>query len=104
MKKQRELRIFFIACSILFLTVTLNPTESRAQTKPNFTGNWALDKSRSNFGRFAKEAANIKITMKITHREPELKMVRSGSLGGAAAAQNLTYFTDGRGETNPGLL
>ena len=75
-----------------------------APAKPNFSGTWALDKSRSNFGRLAKEAANIHISLKITHREPEVKMIRSGSLNEVKGTQNLTYFTDERGESNPGLL
>ena len=75
-----------------------------AQAKPNFTGTWSLDSSRSDFGRLAKEAAAVKISLRITHREPDLKIVRSGSLNGQGGTQNLTYFTDGRGENNPGLL
>lgn len=91
-------------CLLCSLMLLVNVSSASAQTKPNFSGTWSLDKSRSNFGRLAKEAANVKITLKITHREPEVKMVRSGSLNGQGGAQNITYFTDGRGESNPGLL
>ncbi|MEW6127072.1 MAG: hypothetical protein AB1757_08535 [Acidobacteriota bacterium] len=68
------------------------------------SGTWVLDKSRSNFGRFAKDAANAKITLRISHKEPTVRMTRSGSLNGESRSQSLTYYTDGRGETNPGLL
>lgn len=88
----------------LGLVLVIGALPSFAQTKPNFSGSWSLDKSRSNFGRLAKEAANVKITLKITHRDPELKMTRTGNLNGQGGSQSLTYFTDGRGENNPGLL
>ena len=80
------------------------PATSLAQAKANMSGTWVLDRSRSNFGRFSKEAANAKITMKILHKEPTLKMTRSGTLNGESRSQNLTFYTDGRGETNPGLI
>jgi hypothetical protein len=91
----------FLLLSLILLT---EGTPAVAQTRPDFSGNWSLDKSRSDFGRLAKEAANIKISLKITHREPELKVVRSGSLNEQGGTENLTYFTDERGENNPGLL
>lgn len=88
----------------LLLWIATPQADVAAQTKANMSGTWVLDKSRSSFGRFAKEAANAKITMKILHKEPTLKMTRTGSLNGEARSQNLTFYTDGRGETNPGLL
>jgi hypothetical protein len=76
-----------------------------AQAKPNFSGNWALDLSRSNFGRLkSSQFNNAKMTLKISHRALELKITRNASLNGQTRNQNLTYFTDGRGETNPNLL
>src|ERR1044072_5124902 len=94
--------VFFILVSF-FLSVNQQIT-ALAQAKANMSGTWVLDKAKSNFGRFSKEAANAKITMKILHKEPTLKMTRSGSLNGEARSQSLTFYTDGRGETNPGLL
>jgi hypothetical protein len=90
-----------LVLGLLFLTWN---SPALAQAKPNFTGTWSLDKSRSKFGRLAKEAADVKLSLRITHREPELKIIRSGSLNGQGGTQNLTYFTDERGESNPGLL
>ncbi len=95
--------VFFILLNFLW-AIPNQPAKAYAQTKANMSGTWVLDKSRSNFGRLSKEAANAKITMKILHKEPTLKMTRSGSLNGTARSQSLTFYTDGRGETNPGLL
>jgi hypothetical protein len=95
--------LFFVLVSF-FLGTSNQPAHLAAQAKANMSGTWVLDKSRSSFGRFSKEAASAKITMKILHKEPTLKMTRTGSLNGEARSQSLTFYTDGRGETNPGLI
>jgi hypothetical protein len=65
--------------------------------KPDLSGVWAFDPSRSNVGK--NSAYNVEIT--ITHHDPELKMLRKLTLNGKTEQKELTYFTDGRGETNP---
>src|SRR5689334_12090598 len=104
MKEVMKRRFLLLTLLIFFCGALSLLTNTFAQTKTNMSGTWVLDKSRSNFGRFSKEAANAKITMKILHKEPTLKMTRSGSLNGESRTQNLTFYSDGRGETNPGLL
>ena len=39
--------------------------------------------------------------MKITHHDPELTMRRTFTIQGVPQEVDLTYYTDGRGETNP---
>lgn len=76
-----------------------------AQAKPNLSGNWTLDVARSNFGRLGNsQFKNARMTLKISHREPELKIVRNANLGGQSRNHNLNYYTDGRGESNPNIL
>jgi hypothetical protein len=95
---------------ILFLCVTLLPVTNSgaikaAQSRPNLSGSWTLDVSRSNFGRLASsQFSNAKMTLKISYREPELKITRSATMNGQSRNHNLVYFTDGRGETNPNIL
>jgi hypothetical protein len=97
-------------CLLLMLCATLlQVTGSEAlnvtQAKPNMSGNWTLDISRSNFGRLASsQFSNAKMTLKISYREPELKITRQASMNGQTRNHNLLYFTDGRGETNPNIL
>ena len=45
--------------------------------------------------------ANAVVTLTITHKEPGLKITRKVSVGDQQQAQELSYFNDGRGETNP---
>ena len=93
-----------IFCMIFFQAAN-SEAGNPAQVKPNLSGNWTLDLSRSNFGRLkSAQFNNAKMTLRISQRGPELKITRYASLNGQTRNHNLTYFTDGRGETNPNLL
>ena len=88
---------------VLSCVVFANAADDKS--KPDFSGNWTLDKSKSDLGQFARgNLANAAMTMSINYKEPELKMIRHIDANGQDIAQNYTYYTDGRGETNPGLF
>ncbi len=96
---KKTLLLFVLLSGIVFA----NAADDKA--KPDFSGNWTLDKSKSDLGQFARgNLANASMSMSVTYKEPEWKMVRHIDANGQNIAQNYTYYTDGRGETNPGLL
>lgn len=68
-----------------------------AQAKPNFSGEWKLNVSKSDFG--AMPAPDSR-TDKIAHADPELKdtTTQSGQMGEVTA--ELKYSTDGKETTN----
>ncbi len=70
---------------------------SKTQSKPDLSGTWVFNPSQSNVGR----ASSAKSEIKISHHDPELKIVRTIEINGQALQRELTYYTDGRGETNP---
>lgn len=101
----KRIAILFLPLCVMLCTVANIGAINAAPVKVNLSGNWTLDISRSNFGRLASsQFSNAKMTLKISHREPELKIVRSASMNGQTRNHNLNYFTDGRGETNANLL
>jgi len=65
--------------------------------KPDLSGTWAFDRTRSNVA--PRSVANAEI--KISHHDPELKISTTITINGNAQQRELTYFSDGRGETNP---
>lgn len=71
-----------------------------ARVKPDLTGTWQLDYDKSNIGKPAKGSSTAEVKIKIVHSEPELKMHRMFYRDNQPATLDLTYFTDGRGETN----
>ena len=70
-------------------------------TRPDFSGNWVLDHSRSSLGALERALSNAEVTLVIAHKEPELKISRKASVNGREQSQILSYYSDGRGETNP---
>ena len=73
---------------------------SKLPAKPDLSGIWALERSRSNVGKTSSTNDEIKIS----HHDPELKIVRTISVNGQSEQRELTYYTDGRGETNPATV
>ena len=73
------------------------PTAAR----PNFSGNWVLDHKKSSLGPLDRSLANAEVTLVIAYKDPELKITRNANVGGRPVSQILTYYSDGRGETNP---
>jgi len=69
----------------------------QAQAKPNFSGTWKLNASKSNFGPMPAPEAR---TDKITHQDPDLKdsFTQSGPMGEVTA--ELKYSTDGKETTS----
>jgi hypothetical protein len=101
----KRISILVLLMSFGLFNVAAIEAGNGVQAKPNLSGNWVLDIARSNFGRLAgSQFKNAKMTLKITHREPEVKIVRNATLGGQSRNHNLNYFTDGRGESNPNIL
>src|SRR5262245_5215997 len=67
--------------------------------KPDFSGTWVRDNTK-NFG-LQGALASAELTMSITHKDPELRIARSIKLSEQPMSQEVTYYTDHRGETNP---
>ena len=69
----------------------------QAQAKPNFTGTWKLNVSKSDFGPLPAPDSR---TDKITHADPDLTdaVTQSGQMGDLSA--ELKYSTDGKETTN----
>lgn len=72
--------------------------QSTKDSKPDLSGTWEFDAARSNVAKSKKSAPE---QIKITHHDPELTIHRKVSIDGVQEERHLTYYTDGRGETNP---
>lgn len=73
------------------------------EDKPDLSGVWVLDISRGNFDKFNHELAKGGITLIVSEHEPEIKITRKFRVEGKERTQELIYYTDGRGETNPAM-
>lgn len=67
--------------------------------KPNFSGTWELDTSKSDFGPLP---APDKQTRVIEHKDPQIKINTTSKTARGENKQERSYTTDGREITNPG--
>ena len=73
---------------------------SRTQSKPDFSGVWKIDHSKSNMSEIGKRDAPIKIV----YKDPELRITRTFERNGQPVERDFIYYTDGRGETNTATI
>jgi len=75
------------------------------KSRPDFSGTWRIDKSKSDFGEFGdRPLSKADATLVVEHRDPELKIRRTLSLNGQEEVKEFTYYTDERGETNQATI
>jgi hypothetical protein len=91
---------------LLLLTIGLASAQSIApapvvQTNPDFSGTWRLDMSASDFGGPKEGLVYDGLTLTIIHHDPELRITRRIFKKKRERSQEVVYFTDGRGESNP---
>ena len=79
----------------MFLTLVLGIAQ--AQTRPNLSGTWKVNMSKSDFGRGPAPEAR---TDSITHEDPNLKDTITQSNQQGEITYDMNYFTDGRETTN----
>ena len=68
-----------------------------AQDKPNFSGTWVIDLTKSDFGPLPVPES---MSLVVTHKDPALKIVskQKGEMGEVTNERNVT--TDGKDSTN----
>jgi hypothetical protein len=86
-------------CLLIGTTVCVaqgNNQKSRDKVRPDLSGTWVLDKSRSNLG---SDITDYVLT--IVHREPEIRFSKRYKRGKREIREELIYHTDGRPEFSP---
>jgi hypothetical protein len=66
---------------------------SSAGDKPNFTGEWKMNPTKSNYGAFPAPTSMVR---KITLADPSLVIVENQTGGGTDGITTRTYTTDGK--------
>jgi len=88
-----QLGLFVLA--LLTGTVWVSGQDKKSQPKPDLSGTWRFDQTLSNVPSPANDE------LKITHHDPELRILKTVNVNSQPQQRELIYFTDGRGETNP---
>jgi hypothetical protein len=84
---------------VVFLVLSLGPLFG--QSKPNFSGEWTMVPAKSDFGMIPAPTSAVQ---KITHNDPDLKVVntQTGDQGTSTIESN--YTTDGKESVNKGRM
>src|SRR5688572_15399025 len=80
---------------LLVVGVCVGQTASKA--KPDFSGVWVLDESKSDISEHP-EGKVAEYVMTIVHKEPEFRTVKKYKRGGRDHVEESIYYTDGRPE------
>jgi len=71
--------------------------KAKTNTRPDLSGVWAFDNSKSNINLKGKEKLTDYV-LSIVHREPEIRMTKTYKEGGRERSEETIYYTDGRAE------
>ena len=88
------------SCTILLQVILLLSSAAVAQDKPNFSGKWALDTAKSDFGELPGPDTQTNV---IEHKDPNIKLtqtIRGASVSGGKASSERRYTTDGKESPN----
>jgi len=86
---------------LVLAMLILSATVLSAQSKPNFTGEWTLVPAKSDFGMMPPPSSSVQ---KITHNEPQLKVVNTQVSDQGTNTTESTYTTDGKECVNKGFM
>ena len=94
-----------LAASLAVASPARDDKKKEGKPRPDLSGTWELDKSKSDFGLFRdRPISKADSTLVVAHKEPELKLTRTLKLNGQQETKEFTYYTDERGETNPATI
>jgi hypothetical protein len=79
----------------------LSASTLSAQSKPNFSGEWTLVPAKSDFGMMPPPSSSVQ---KVTHNEPQLKVVNTQTGDQGTNTTESSYTTDGKECVNKGFM
>jgi hypothetical protein len=92
-------KLLLLSWAMSFVLVcSAQDKKSAPQTRPDLTGTWERNLSKSKRGNRAVGTAVVRLI--ISHNDPELKVTRQSDSIGKETITDSVYYTDGRGEKN----
>ena len=94
--------------AVIFLSIFCGAAAGLApgQTKPvrpDLSGTWELNRAKSDLSDDERYGLSLgEMSLAISHHDPELKLSRRFHSGNSDSESQSLFYTDGRGEANPG--
>lgn len=89
-----------VALLFLVWAVGAGRTTDKSKTRPDLSGVWAFDNSKSKIDLMGKEQLTDYV-LTIVHHEPEIRMTKTYKEDGRERSEESIYYTDGRPEVTP---
>ena len=86
---------------LVVAVIVLSASTLFAQSKPNFSGEWTLAPAKSDFGMMPAPSSAVQ---KVTHNEPQLKVLSTQTSDMGTMTTDSTYTTDGKECVNKGPM
>jgi len=90
------LRSILLLCLVFGVSVAQTKSSSKTTTRPDLSGVWAFDESRSEIDPRLNPERDYVLT--IVHKEPEIRLTRTFERHGKKFTEETIYYTDGRPE------
>ncbi len=81
---------------LLAVTVCAAQSDKKPEVKPDLSGTWVLDESRSTTGSGENKITDYVLTT--VHQEPEIKLSKKYKQGGREVVDEVVYCTNGKPE------
>ena len=99
------MKAILLTLCLLACAAAADAGKMEGKSRPDFSGTWRIDKSKSDFGEFSdRPLSKADATLVVEHKDPELKIRRTLSLDGREEVKEFTYYADERGETNQATI
>jgi hypothetical protein len=97
------LRSVFFLCLVFGVSVAQTKNSTKTTTRPDLSGVWAFDKSRSEVDPRLRNKEEDFVVLTIVHKEPEIRLIKTYELHGRKLTSESIYYTDGRPESHSGV-
>jgi hypothetical protein len=98
------LSIFVLSVATLFANSQSVPAQSQNQNAPNLSGTWELVEDHSGVTMKLNDAGFPRVTVVIAQEGSQIRITQKQIKRGIGTVKEYSYYTDGRGETNPGRV
>jgi hypothetical protein len=98
MIKKVAISLIVLCCVAWSFGSNVENESSLQKRPPDLSGTWKLDKSKGNYVKYSGLKPDADFILIVSHAEPEIKVTRKSIWGGQEQTQEMTYYSDGRGE------
>ena len=92
---------FWLSSCVAVCLAQAGNKNSTVQSRPDLSGTWVLDKSKIDPKGADDDLVQDGMTLIVLHRDPEIKITRKFRSKKKDHVQEIVFYSDGRGETNP---